>query len=803
MTEFRYALRTLAASRGFTLIAVATLALGIGVNTAIFSVVNGVLLKPLPFDEPDRIVRVFSRTVSNSGSSLSAADFRDLQRENQSLAAIAGYRGLGFTLAAPGRDPVRVSGIFVTSEFFEVLAVSAEWGRTFSRAADASPAEPLVVLSRVTARDLYGDPARAVGERLRVDGTPHTVAGVLRPDLSWPERTRVWILSQKDVPPAPVNLEQGNNEREVQYFEVIARLKGDVGLQESARDLQRVSTLIQQRRVAGSARRDFDLVTLHEEIVGDVRFGLLVIQVAVGLVLLIACANVSSLTIARASGRARELAIRAAIGAGRWQLMRQLLIESAVLGITGGWVGLLLGAWLTGVLLRLLPVTVPRSQEIGLDGLVAAVTFAVALGTALLFGVMPAMQASRTDAATVLKRAGDRGATRAGSRAALVVGEVALTFVLLAGAGLLLNSLLRLQRVDSGLQRDNVTLVSLLVPQLRYPTAPSQVELYRRILEGLASRPDVQAAAVGFPGPLQGGSAAGPFQIDGRSGDSSERPYANFGTVSGGYFAAMGMPLLRGRTFAESDIADAPRVVIVNAALARKFWPGEEAVGKRLRFGNNADGPWTTVVGVVGDARQLGLSREPPPILYFPYQQFALPFTDVIVRSTAPLSAIAALVRQRVREIDPDLSADNARSLGDVLDRSLAQPRFRAFLVGAFAALALILASIGVFGLISYSVTQRTREVGIRMALGADAGQILTSIMRQGLTLTLAGVAVGLAGALAAARLIRTFLFGIEPADPVTLGGVALLLVAVAALATYLPSRRALRIQPTEALRTE
>jgi putative ABC transport system permease protein len=800
MNDLRYALRTLRASRGFTLAAILTLALGIGANTAVFSVVNGVLLKALPFGEPERIVRVFTIAPDARRSGHSAGDFRDLQQENQSLAALAGYRTSVFAVTPRAGEPMYLDGAHVTVDYFDVLAVAAESGRTFTRTADGSLGARLAVLSQRAARDLYGSGDRAVGERPRIDGEPYTVIGVLPARAAWPETTRIWVLSPREVPPS-LDLTRSDNDRDVQYFDAIARVKPGVSLAGAAQDLRRVGALLQQRRGSGSERRDLGISPLREEIVGNVRFGLVVFQAAVGLVLLIACANVSSLIIARASGRQRELAIRAAMGAARWQLIRQLLIESGVLGLTGGWVGLLLGAWLTPILVRMLPAGVPRSQEIGLDAVVAAMTFATALATALLFGIMPAVHASRADAASTLKRTGERGSTRARARAALVVGEVALTLVLLAGAGLLLNSLLRLQRTESGLQPDDVTLVSLAVPQTRYPTGASQVELYRRVLEGLTNRPEIQAVGVGFPGPLRRSSAAGSLAIEGRpDADPAQRPYANLGSVSGGYFAAMGIPLVTGRTFAESDSATAPRVAIANLALARTYWPGENAIGKRLRLD---DSPWITIVGIVGDVRQLGLAEEPPAMLYFPYQQFRIPFTEIAIRSAAAQGTIASWVRRELRGIDPDLPLGSIRTLEGVLHGAVAQPRFRAFLVSAFAGVALVLAAVGVFGLISHSVTQRTREVGIRMALGADPGQILRATMRDGVRLALLGIGLGLAGALAASRVIRSFLFGVEPTDPMTLGGVALLLLSVATLATYLPSRRALRVDPVAALRAE
>jgi putative ABC transport system permease protein len=805
LNDLRYAVRTLFKNPGFTLVAVITLALGIGANTAIFSVVNGVLLRPLPFHDSDRIVRVSTSTADEPRSNHSAGDFIDLRREQQSLQAVAGYRMLPFTVASRTGEASLLVGAFVTAEFFDVFGVTADIGRPFSKAEDSAPGDPRVVLSRRAWKQLYGERADIVGQPLKVNGQAHTLVGVLPSQAEWPAGADIWVLSEKEVPPSPVNLPQETADREVRYFEAVARLKPGVTLAQAQQDVSRVATLLQARSAATATRRDIRLFDLREDIVGDVRFGLLLLQAAVGLVLVIACANVSSLLIARASGRRRELAIRAALGASRGRLVRQLLTESALLGIAGGLAGLLVGAWMIGLLTRVLPDTVPRSAEITLDRVVALVTILAAVGTGLLFGVLPALQASHTHAQTALKQGGDRGGTggmRSLGRSALVVAEVALTLVLLAGAGLLLNSLLRLQRVESGLQPENATVVPLAIPQPRYPTAAAQIGLYRRLLEGLGSRAGIQAVGIGFPGPLRGGNASGSLTIEGReTTNPSDRPFANLGSVSGGFFAALGIPMVAGRSFADSDGAKAPPVAIASAALARKYWPGENPIGKHVRFDDDATAPWSTIVGVVGDVRQLGLHQEPPPILYIPYQQFTLPFTNILIRSSAPAGAIASLVRAELAAIDPDLPPGNVTALQTVLDRSIAQPRFRTMLLTAFALAALLLAAVGVYGLISYSVVQRTREIGIRVALGAQPRQVLGQIMREGLLLAVAGVGIGLLGSLLAARILSTFLFGVGAADPLTFGSVALLLLAVACIATYVPSRRALQVDPVSALR--
>jgi predicted permease len=806
LNDLRYAIRTLLKNPGFTVVAIVTLALGIGANTAIFSVVNSVLLRPLPYPDSDRIVRIWTSTPSERRGNHSVGDFMDLRREQRCLQAVAGYGTTMFTVIARAGEPAQFPGAHVTAEFFDVLGAPAAMGRVFSGATDSTPGERKVVFSWKAWQQLYKGSESSIGQRVRINGEPHTLVGVMPAQTEWPAGAEVWVLSDKEVPPTPVDVGQAPDDREVRYFEAVGRVKSGVTVAQASDDLSRVASIIQQRHPSTSARRDIRIARLHDEIVGDIRLALVVLQSAVGLVLLIACANVSSLLITRATGRRRELAIRAALGADRGRLVRQLLTESLLLGIAGGLAGLLLGSWLTVLLVRVLPNTVPRTEGIELDRIVALTTIVAALLTGILFGVLPALQASRADANSALKQSGERGGTGGGrsrGRTVLVVAEVALTLVLLAGAGLLLNSLLRLQRVDSGMKPENVTVVPLIVPQSRYATRASQVGVYQRLIDGLARRGEINSVGVGFPGPLRGGSASATFDIEGRPPNPADKPFANIGSVSGGFFQAMGVPLVSGRTFTESDTEDATAVGIVSAAFARKYWPGENPVGKRLRFDEDTKTPWTVVVGLAGDVRQLGLHEDPPPILYIPYQQFPLPFTNVIVRSPAPTGAVASLVRTELAAIDPELPLGDASSLQTVLDRSVAQPRFRTMLLIAFALVALVLAAVGVYGLISYSVTERTREIGIRIALGAQPQQVVSSIMREGLVLAATGIVVGLAGALTAARVLGSFLFGVGASDPLTLTVVALILLAVACLATYVPSRRALRVDPITALRTE
>jgi putative ABC transport system permease protein len=802
----RYALRTLIKTPGFSIIAITTIALGIAANTAIFSVVNAVLLRPLPFRDESRVVMVRTSTADEPKSNHSAGDFLDIERNNRTLEALAGFREDVAAVAAKPGEPTQLQAVWVTSAFFDVLGTPPALGRTFTRAQNATPGERLVVLSYATWQQLFGTDAGAVGRRVRINGEAFTVAAVMPKGFQWPEGTRLWMLSQRPVPPSPIDLKDQDplTNRDVRYFNAVGRLKPGMSLADAQQDLHLIATALQQQHPQSSGGRDVRAAPVRADLTGGVRDALLVIQGAVGLLLLVACANVSSLLIARATGKRRELAIRAALGAGRGHLLRQLLAESVVLGLAGGVAGLLLSAWLVVLLVRMLPGGLPRTDTITLDTTVMIVTVVASLLTGLLFGILPALQASRAKAADVIKDAGERGSTRARGRAVLVVVEIALTLVLLVGAALLGTSFLRLQRVEPGFNAKQVTVADLGVPQTRYPKGADQTRLYHRLIDGLAQRPELQAVGVGFPGPLHGANASATFYLEGRASTSrADKPFAHIGTVSGGYFAAMGIPLLAGRSFATTDVEAAPPVAIVSASLARRYWPGENPIGKRLRFEDTPKEPWFTVVGLIGDVRQLGLAEAAPALLYLPYEQFPLPFTTLAVRSSLPEGAVTSLMRAQLASIDPDLPFADTSTLRSVLTQSVDEPRFRAMLIGIFALLALILATVGVYGLISYTVTQRTREMGIRVALGAAPRQVLIPVIREGVMLALAGIGIGLIGAFAAMRALTAFLFGVGAADPLTFSGVALLLLAVATLASYIPSRRALSVDPVVALRAE
>jgi putative ABC transport system permease protein len=807
INDLRYAIRNLVRSPGFTVVALLTLALGIGANTAIFSVVNGVLLRPLPYPDAERIVQIWSTSPAEHKGSFSAADFLEFRRDNRSLLKLGGYREDAFVMTTLEGEAVRVQGALVTLDYFDVFAVPASLGRTFSHTADDAATEALVVLSHTAWVQQFGSDPQVVNRRARINGVPHTVVGVMPASFDYPEGSKAWTLSPKPVPIPPIDVPGDLLEsREVHYFQAVARLRPGVTMPQARADLATISESQAQRFPESNGGRGVALQPLHEKIVGDVREALLMLLGAVGVVLLIACANIASLLLARASGRQRELAIRAAIGAGRGRLIRQLITESLLLGAVGGAAGLLLGDWAIALLLDVIPEGIPRVQQIGLDARVAAIAILVSFASALLFGVIPALQASRADTSLVLRDA-DRAATagrhRARTRAGLVVCEIALTLILLVSAGLLANSFVRLQRVDPGFNPDQVTLVALPVPQAKYPDGKRQAAFYQRVLEAVTRRPEIQSAAILFPSPIEGRNANGTFAIEGQPIlKRADRSTAAVGSVSQDYFRTLGIPILNGRTFTEQDREPAPAVAIINAALARRYFAGQDPLGKRVRFGDSGD-DWITIVGVVGDSRNVGLNEPPTPLLYFPYHTFPLAFMGLVVRSTAGSGVVASIVRSEVKRIDPDMPIDKIIPLRELLAESVAEPRFRTLLLTAFALMAVGLAAVGVYGLMSFSVAQRRREIGIRVALGARPRQVVLPVVREGMTLAVTGIALGLVGSFAATRLLAGFLFDVRATDPVTYFAVALLLFGVALLATYIPSRSAARVDPITALRTD
>jgi putative ABC transport system permease protein len=801
--EIRFALRALARQPGATLVIAATLALGVGVNSAVFSVVNGVLLRALPYDRPERIVALWRTSPAAQDDPHSAGDFLELKRDARAFERLAGYRETAFDLLpAVGGEPQRVPGAEVTPAFFDVFGLPAALGRA-PREDDDAPGSRLVVLSDGAWRRLFAADPGVVGRTLRFDDVSLTVAGVMPPRFRWPPSAEVWRLADLPVPSSPLPRQDDTllANHGLRYFEVLGRLREGVTPAAAQAELDALAQRLAEAHPDNDAGRGLRLVSFEERLLGGVGRSLTLLLGVVGLVLLVAAANVANLLLSQGPGRARELAVRASLGASPARLLRQLLVESLLLGLVGG-VAALAATWLSlPLVVRLLPADLPRRDEIGVDGRVVAVTLTAALATSLLCGLLPALQALRCDHVGALHAGGRTlGGPGRRLRRVLVAAELAVALAVLSGAGLLLRSFATLDAVDPGFRGEAVTAVALDLPAARYATRAEQTRFYDHVLERLSSSGRFEVAA-GFPLPFGDGAAsAAPVQREGRvAAAGGETPMALFGTVTPGYFRLMGIPLLAGRDFTDADGPDAPRVVIISDALARRDFAGEDPLGMRFRIGG--DEPFT-IVGVVGDVRRRSPDAPPEPTLYLAHRQFILPRLHLLARG-GDAAAVAVEARAAVRGVDPALPVARVEPLDAARSRVLAQPRFRAVALGLFAALALALAAVGLFGVMSDAAQRRRQEMGVRLALGARPGDLVRLLVDDGLRLALAGCVVGAGAALALGRLLASFLFGVRPADPPVLLAVALLLVGVALLAAWLPARRAARVDPLTALRAE
>jgi putative ABC transport system permease protein len=806
--DFKLAFRGFTRNPGFTAVVLLTLALGIGGSTSIFSVVNGVLLRPLPYPEPDRLVSVQSARSGSEDPAHAPADFLDLVRQQQSFTAVAGHRGDVIDITSDRAEPIRLDGALVTSTFFDVFGVAAARGRTFT-ATDPIGGDRLLVISDGAWRQHFGADPNAIGSTVRVNSVPHVLVGVMPAGFDWPTGTAAWAMSPLPVPPGMVDVE-GNllEQRELRYFQAVARLAPGVSEAQASSDVVAIAKRMGELH-ARSAGRTYTLVPIREELVGDVRQGLLLLLGAVGCVLLIACANVAGLLVARGVGRQREVGIRTALGAPRGRIVRQLLLESVLLSLAGGGLGLLLASWGIDAIVAIVPDSIPRLGEVRIDGRVALFAVAVSALTGILFGVAPALQTSKVNTIELLRdggrTAGSHGTRR--MRATLVAAEVALALVLLVTAGLMINSFVRLRSVDAGYRMEQVVTADVALPSSAYGTTARQSGFYRQLLERLQASPVTQTSAITFPRPFSDSGGQAGFEVEHAAPlPDRERPRAQLSIASAQTFRALGIPVIAGRTFTEADVEDAPPVIIVNQSFAKKYWPGENAVGKRITFDQrteNAEPDWSTVIAVVGDTRPKALDVAPQPTVYFSYHQFSLPYMTVVVRGTNDTAAVAREIRTHLRALDPDLPVDEVRTLESAASRSAAQPRFRTYVLAGFAAVSLLLAATGLYGLLSYSVTQRVREIGVRMALGAKPGDVLRLVVGEGMKLVAAGAVVGILAALAAGRVVAALLFGVTATDPVTYVVVIAVLGVVACAACCVPAMRAARVNPMSALRSE
>ncbi|HEX3160361.1 MAG TPA: ABC transporter permease [Gemmatimonadaceae bacterium] len=808
MDDIRYSLRRLRNSPGFTLVVVLTLALGIGANTAIFSVVNAVLLRPLPYRDPGQLVTIehYYSGANEIEAPVSSTGFADYRDRTRSFARMAVESGWGPNLTGAG-EPERLTASRVSGHFFDVLGVQPALGRTLRPDEDAPGHERVVVLSDGLWRRLYGADPGVVGRTMVLDGESHEVVGVMPPGFRDFFNRRVELWRPLALPPEQYHNDQA---RTNEWLNLTARLAPGVAVEQARTEMTQFAERL--KRDYADAYPPYWTLTvtpLREQGVGDTRAALLVLLGAVGFVLLIACANVANLLLARGATRLKEVAVRSALGAGRWALVRQLLTESMLLAVGGGLAGLAL-AWLgVKALTAWNPANVGWTDDLRLDAPVLAFTLGVAALTGLLFGLVPSLQTARPDLQETL-RDGGRGAhaERGGQalRRSLVVAEVALALMLLAGAGLLIKSFSRLQQVDPGFSPERLLTFNLALPQAKYPTDTQQIAFFDQLLPRLAAIPGVQGAGATSVLPFGGSWSTASFSVEGFTpGDGEPGPWGDIRYVSPGFLSTLRAPLLRGRLLAESDDATRPRVAVVDEELAKRFWPDDDPVGKRITFGDpdSAGTRWIEVVGVVGHTAHEGLDADRRVQVYLSYRQRGLPNMAVALRTTGDPVQLTNVVRRAVRELDPDQPISRVKSMDALVAESVGPRRLAATLLALFAGIALLMAAIGIYGVMSYSVAQRTRELGVRMALGARRRDVLAMVVRQGMGLVLLGVGIGVVGALALARLIASQLYAVRPTDPVTFLAVAVLLAGIALVATLVPALRATRLDPVVALRQD
>ncbi len=805
--DARYGFRALRRNPGFTAVAVLTLALGVGANTAIFSVVDAVLLKPLPYAHSEALVNVFQERERDASvkTGWSYANFAELREQNHLFSEVAGAQHHQLTLTGRG-EPAVVGTSAVTPELFTVFGTSPLAGRVF-RPADGKPgAAPVVILSESLWRGLFhGDP-QAVGSSINLDKRPFTVVGIMPEAFRFPlaaDSEQLWIPLVQDPLFGPWMPRRGGH-----WLQVTGRLKPGVSAQQAQAELDTINARLAREDPDQNSGWVIRTAPLQEMIVWNVRPALVMLSGAVVLVLLIACANIASLLLARATTRSREIAVRRTLGAGRGRIVRQLLSETAVLGLLGGAAGMALAYWGVHALGSLLPPSLPRVNAIRVDSAVLGFALAVTAIASCLFGLAPAFSAANAGLQPSLRegdlRAGESSASRR-ARSVLAAAETALAMVLLVAAGLLLRSYSKMTAVNPGFAAEHVLKVNIALYSAEYSTPQEWLAFLDDLLGRIQAEPGMQDAALVVPTPIADGYINLGFDIVGAPAlTASSSRTADYVAASPNYFRVMGIPLLAGRGFDQRDVMSAPRVTLISQAMARVYFPDRDPLGQQLRFafGSDSNAP-REIIGIVGDVRDIAPGAEPKPMMYVPFAQSPFPGSDVLVRSTLDAAVVVGAIRRDVAQRDRDLAVSDVAQMPDAIESSLAQPRFRTLLLGLFAAMALTLAATGIFGVISYSVSRRTQEIGIRMALGASRGAILRMVLGETLGLALAGVVLGVPSALLAARLVGHMLFGVSPSDPATLAVVAFALVASAMVAGYVPVRRAMLVDPLVALRHE
>jgi putative ABC transport system permease protein len=796
--DVRYAVRMLLRNPGFTTIALLTFAVGIGVNTAVFSVFNGVLLRPLPYPDADRITMMWldNRVQGIKEDIGSYPNYRDWREQSASFAHVAGFASTNFTMTG-SEDPERIPGAQTTASFFDVLGVQPVLGRLFTEAEERPGSDRVVLISHGLWQRTFGGAGDVLGKTITLNGNPHEIIGVMSPDLRMPAAiTQLW------KPLAPD--EQLRNARGAFWLPVIGRLKPGVSLAQAQTEMDGITARQEAQYPVVKGFGSY-LVPLHTHMVGDIERSLLVLMAAVACVLLIACANLGNLMLGRTAARRKELAIRTALGARRGRLVRQIVTETFVVALAGSGLGLLLAFWATEFFIQVGGDAIPRADTIAIDGRVLMFTLALAVVAALLAGLVPALQASRMAVREHLQEGGREGGSGGSrrTRSALIAAEMALAFVLLAGAGILVRTLWSMQGVDRGFDADRVAIATVSLPPALYAGPDDVRGFYARLLDRVRAIPGVESAgtATGILMPLLANS--GIYTIEGKPlpppGQRIEYPVE---IVSPGFFETLDIALAAGRTFTAQDHIDAPRAVIINETLAKAAWPGQDPIGRRMRSGGeNSQSPWMTVGGVIQDVRRGDVTRAIRPELYMCALQVTPRTQMVVVRTAGDPAAILPTLRREVQALNPQLPLFATGTLEAELSETLSQPRFRAVLLAGFAVIALLLASIGIYGVTAHAVGQRTQEVGVRMALGAQHSDVLVLILRQHLKPALIGVALGLAGALGLARFLESMVYGVGVTDPMTFVAMGLTLLLVAVAACWIPARRATRVDALVALR--
>jgi predicted permease len=794
--DIRYGLRGLWKRPGFTVVALITLALGIGANTAIFSLINAVLLRPLPFPEPDRLVWTWGN-IRNGGNraSVSPLDYLDYRHENHSFEQYAAMISVPISAnLTGGGEPERLAAAGVTGNFFQAFAVQPAMGRMFQMENETTGNDQVVMLSDALWRQRFGGDPGIINKKITLDDKSFDVVGVMPRDFEFPAGTQVWVPLTFDTNPEM-------KQRKAHFLRPIGRLKAGVSLAQAQADTDTIARRLEATYPDTDAGWNLRLVSLREQLVGNVRSTLYILLGAVGFVLLIACANVANLLMSHAAARRREIALRTALGAGRLRIARQMITESVMLALFGGALGTLLAFWGVQGLVAISGNNLPPTAEVKIDFTVLAFTLLTSVVTGVLFGLAPTLHTLRLNLSETLKEGGRSGETgqRNRTRSLLVILETAVAVMLLVGAGLFIRSLVRLQSTNPGFDSNNVVTMRIDLPRAKYDKPESRSRFWEQFQSRVGAMPGVEAVGLISELPLSGQPNDMPYTVEGRAAGSPNQEFDNdFRRVNQDYFRALRIPFLRGRNFTPQEVREGAKILVISESLAQQTFPNEEPLGKRLvlAMGNQS----FEIVGIVGDIRHGSLAFAGAPTMYLPAFQFG---TNVVIRARGDSAGIAAAVRHEVAAIDPNQPVARVRTMDEWLNLAVAAPRYRTVLIGLFAGLALALSAVGIYGVMSYSVGQRTREIGVRMALGARRWNVLGLVLRQGMGLVLIGVAIGLAGAFGLTRVISSLLFDVGARDPLTFSGVALVLAAVAFIACYLPARRATKVDPLVALRYE